>query len=65
MYSGQTLYNDIQLINDKKNENLKWINLPDVLDLYMSYQIKLINIYGGFYNNKWRFNILHEPKNQI
>ena len=65
MYSGQSLYNDIQIINNKKNENLKWINLPDVLDLYMSYEIKLINIYGGFYNNKWRFNILHEPKNQI
>lgn len=64
----QTFKNKIQLYNNKQNTNLKWKDLPDVVDMYMTYKIQLINIYGGFHDNKWKFNICHEaidPKQKI
>ena len=28
--------------------------------MYIDYQIKFINVYGGYYNNKWNFDIYNE-----
>ena len=63
-YNKQNINNNIQLKNNRKNKDITWINLDDILDIYMSYEIKFINAYGGFHNNKWRFNIYHKPTNQ-
>ena len=65
MYEEQNIFNEIQLKNNKQNKLFKWINLPDVLDLYMSYEMKFINAYGGFHDNKWKFNIYHKSINQF
>jgi hypothetical protein len=61
---SQTFENRIQLHNNKQNSNLKWKNLPDIVDMYMTYKIQLINAYGGFHENKWKFNIYHEAIGQ-
>ena len=59
-YPKQNINNEIKLKNNKKNDSFKWINLDDTLDIYMSYQIKFINVYGGFHENKWKFNIYYK-----
>ena len=63
--NSQRINNEIKLRNNRGREYLIWSNLPDLLDIYMSYDIKFIKAYGGFHENKWRFNIYHEPYNQI
>ena len=45
-------------MKNKQNTDLFWINLPDVVDMYMNYKIKYINAYGGFHDNLWKFNIM-------
>ena len=60
----QTMTNNIKLINNVQNTYLKWTNLPEIIDMYMTYEISFINVYGGFHDNKWKFNILFEPINQ-
>ena len=64
-YNSQRINNEIKLRNNRGREYLIWSNLPDLLDIYMSYDITFIKAYGGFHENKWRFNIYHEPYNQI
>jgi hypothetical protein len=61
----QRINNEIKLKNNRGREYLIWSNLSDLLDIYMSYDIKFIKAYGGFHENTWRFNIYHEPYNQI
>ena len=58
--NGQTIQNEIKLVKNKQNTDLFWINLPDVVDMYMNYKIRYINSYGGFHDNIWKFNIYHE-----
>ena len=60
----QTVKNNIKLINNGENTFLKWSNLPEIVDMYMTYEIKFINVYGGFHENEWKFNIHYEAVNQ-
>ena len=60
----QTIKNNIKLINNSENTFLKWTNLPEIVDMYMTYEINFINVYGGFHQDKWKFNIYHESLNQ-
>jgi hypothetical protein len=62
--NGQTLQNEIKLVKNKQNADLFWINLPDIVDMYINYKIKYINSYGGFHDNTWKFNIYHEAIDQ-
>ena len=59
-YDGQNIKDKIKLINDENNSQLIWSNLPNEVNLYLEYHMKFINVYGGFYDNKWKFNIFHE-----
>ena len=61
---SQTFKNIIQLHNNNQNTYLKWKNLPEIVDMYMTYKIQLINVYGGFHENKWKFNIYHKAIGQ-
>ena len=47
----------IILINNDDNQDLVWSNLDDDIRLYISYYVKFDNVYGGFYENKWQFNL--------
>ena len=60
---NQDRFNIIKLINDYNTETV-WINLPDELIIYNENEIRLINIYGGFYNKKWNFNIYYTSLNK-
>ena len=61
----QSINDEIKIIIDSENNKLVWTNLPDAVNMYMDYQIKFINVYGGYYNNKWNFNIYHEINEDI
>ena len=61
----QSINDEIKLIIDPENNKLVWTNLPDTVNMYIDYQIKFINVYGGYYNNKWNFNIYHEINEDI
>ena len=50
----------IILINRKENKKLVWTNLDSEIPLYVSLNIEFINYYGGFYENKWKFNLKYE-----
>ena len=62
--SEQNIRNNIKLINNIQNSFLKWTELPEVVDMFLKYEISFINVYGGFHDNKWKFNIYHEAINQ-
>ena len=47
----------IVLMNNDDNQDLVWSNLDDDIRLYISYYVKFDNVYGGFYENKWQFNL--------
>ena len=64
-YNTQNIRNEIKLRNNRGREYLIWSNLPNELDMYMAYDIEFINVYGGFHENKWKFNIYHEPINKL
>ena len=61
----QSINDEIKIIIDSENNKLVWTNLPDAVNMYIDYQIKFINAYGGYYNNKWNFNIYHEINEDI
>lgn len=48
------------LINNDDNQDLVWSNLDEDIELYVSYIIKFVNCYGGFHENKWKFNLKYE-----
>ena len=50
----------IILINNNENIDLVWTNLNEDIELFVSLDIKFINIYGGFHKDKWKFNIKYE-----
>lgn len=50
----------ITLTNNIENIDLVWTNLNEDIELFVSLDIKLINIYGGFCQDKWIFNIKYE-----
>ena len=50
----------IILINNDENQDLVWNGLNDDIELYVLYDIKFINNYGGFHDNKWKFNMKYE-----
>ena len=50
----------IILINRNENKKLVWTNLNSEIPLYVSLNIEFINYYGGFYENKWKFNLKYE-----
>ena len=56
----QSINDEIKLIIDSENNKLVWTNLPEAINMYIDYQIKFINVYGGYYNNKWNFDIYNE-----
>ena len=58
--NDQNMKNRIKLLNNVQNSYLKWTNLPEIVDMYIIYEISFINVYGGFYENKWKFNIHYE-----
>ena len=62
--SEQNVKNRIKLINNKQNTFIEWKNLPDVVEMFMIYEINFIEAYGGFHENHWKFNINHEALNQ-
>jgi hypothetical protein len=50
----------IILINNDDNQDLVWSNLDEDIRLYISYYVKFDNVYGGFYENKWQFNLKYD-----
>jgi hypothetical protein len=64
-YNPQNIRNEIKLRNNRERTYLIWSGLSNELDMYMAYDIKFINVYGGFHENKWKFNIYHEPINKL
>ena len=50
----------IILINDDSNQDLLWTNFDEEKELYVLYEITFVNIYGGFHNNKWEFNLKYD-----
>ena len=56
--------NRISLIKNEQNTFIKWTNLPDIVNMFMTYEITFINVYGGYHENQWKFNIYHEALNQ-
>ena len=64
-YNDQSIEDEIKLIKNSENGKLVWTNLPDVVNMYIDYQIKFINVFGGYYNNKWNFNVYHETNEEI
>ena len=60
----QDQFSIIKIINDYNNNEIVWINLPEVLTIYNENQFRLIDIHGGFYNKKWIFNIYFLPTNK-
>ena len=52
----------IILIKNDQNLNLSWLNLKKNVELYVAYDIKYINCYGGFSENIWKFNLFYEHK---
>ena len=48
------------LINNDDNQDLVWSNLDEDIELYVSYIIKFVNCYGGFHENKWKFNLKYD-----
>ena len=63
-YAIQDQFSIIKLINDYNNNDIVWINLPEVLTIYNENEFRLIDIHGGFYNKRWNFNIYFVPKNK-
>lgn len=49
------------LINNKRNQDLAWSNLDEDIELYVNYYITFENVYGGFYENKWKFALKYSP----
>ena len=45
----------IKLINNLENTEFIWLNINEPIELYIEYNIKYINCYGGFHENKWKF----------
>ena len=62
--SEQNIKNRFKLINNMQNSFLKWTNLFEVVDMFLKYEINFINVFGGFHENKWKFNVYHEAINQ-
>ena len=60
---NQDQFSIIKIINEY-NDDIVWINLPDILTLYYEEEFKFINMNGGFINKKWTFNIYYEPVNK-
>ena len=50
----------IKITNNEENVGLKWENLDEDVELFVLYNIKFINSYGGFHENKWKFNLKYE-----
>ena len=48
------------MINNDDNQDLIWSNLDEDIRLYISYYIKFVNVYGGFYSNQWIFNLKYD-----
>ena len=63
-YNSQNIQNEIKLRINPERVYLKWSNLPNLLDIYMSYDIQFNNVYGGFHENKWKFIIHFQQLNQ-
>ena len=53
-------YDRIKLINNNENPDINWTNLNNEIELYVLYDINFINSYGGFHENKWKFNMKYE-----
>ena len=60
IYDKQFINDKIKLIKNEKNKRIVWTDLPEEINLYIEYKIKFNNIFGGFYNGQWTFNIYHE-----
>ena len=50
----------IILTNNNENIDLVWTNLNEDIELFVSLDIKIVNTYGGFRQDKWIFNIKYE-----
>ena len=50
----------IILTNNNENIDLVWTNLNEDIELFVSLDIKIVNTYGGFRQDKWVFNIKYE-----
>ena len=49
----------IILINKGSDQSVAFYKL-DEYELYISYKIKYINYYGGFHENRWKFNLKYD-----
>ena len=49
----------IVLISNEDNQDLIWYYLTEK-ELYIAYNIKFVNYYGGFYANQWVFNLKYD-----
>ena len=50
----------LYLINDSSNKYVKWTNLVNNEPIYVILHINLINMFGCFMENIWKFNIKYE-----
>ena len=62
-YNYQKITDEVKLIKDDNNRII-WTNLPDVVNMYIDYEINYINAYGGYYIDKWMFNIYFDIDEQ-
>ena len=57
LYIGQKISHSLYLKYNKESNYVEWTNLKDYEPIYFIYEINFINSYGGFYRNKWKFNL--------
>ena len=60
--ANQDKFNVIRIKEEQTHDTnkIKWNNLDKITDLYLQYEIKFLNVIGGFYEGKWKFNIYYQ-----
>ena len=60
--ANQDKYNVIKIKKEQTHDTnkIKWNNLDKIENLYLDYEIKFLNVIGGFYEGKWKFNIYYQ-----
>ena len=60
--ANQDKFNVIKIKKEQTHDTnkIKWNNLDKITNLYLQYEIKFLNVIGGFYEGKWKFNIYYQ-----
>ena len=61
-YEKQDKFNIIKIKKEQNdyNDKIAWNNIDKIIELYLDYNIHIINANGGFHEGKWRFNLLYD-----